>query len=91
MKTPATAVLPSLGCFQPTQDCLASATSKEKMKGERNETASADEGTASLRCIYLLRKIMLDAVITPVILRWTHWGPPIPCLWFTVGFLLCPV
>lgn len=73
MKTHATAVLPPLGCFQPAQECLASAMSKEKMmEGEWNETACAGEGILSLQCIYMLRKIMLDAVISPVTLLWTH-------------------
>ena len=92
MKAPTTAVLQaSLGCFQPAKDCLASATSKEKkMEGEWNEIATAGEGTASLQCIYMPRKFMLDAVISPVIFLGTHWGPPSPRLWLAVGFCSVP-
>lgn len=92
MKAPTTAVLQaSLGCFQPAQDCLASATTKEKkVEGKWNEIATAGEGTASLQCIYLPRKFMLVAVTSPAIFLGTHWGPPSPCLRLAAGFCSVP-
>lgn len=58
---------------------------KEDGEGEWNEMATAGEGTASLQCIYMSGKFMLDAVI-PAILG-SSKPLPVACS----GLLLCPV